>query len=272
VNNKKLVEKENITSISLIEKLKNEFINPSGIYPKKLIDKIIQDKELVTPKLLQILENFTNSSPTDISYKQWTEGIAALFILAKFREKKAFTFAAKLCTMPHHVVDTFLGDVTTEGMPLILASTFNGDIKSLCSIVTNQHLYEFSREAALNALVILFIHNMLSREKIISIFDSFFDELYDDFSHVPSSLVLNCCKIRATELTKKINKYYKANIIDESFVDFEHVERCFAKSNEEMLTELKKNYYYNLINNLEQAMGYLFRKEKDEEDNDYITF
>jgi len=159
--------------------------------------------------------------------------------------------------IPHKTIDLFLCDLTTETLSSVLASTFTGDLNAILSIIKNQHLYEFARGAAIDALVVLYKHDVISREKIISIFDSFFDELYDDHSPTPSILVSNCCDIHATELTDKINKYFKANIIDEGFISYEDIQENFSMSYEEAMEKFYKEYFHNMMNNLKTGMNYL---------------
>jgi len=159
--------------------------------------------------------------------------------------------------IPHKTIDLFLCDLTTETLPSVLASTVTGDLNAILSIIKNQHLYEFSRGAAIDALVVLYKHDVISREKIISIFDLLFDELYDDHSLTPSILVSNCCDIYATELTDKINKYFKANIIDEGFISYEDIQENFSMSYEEAMEKFYKEYFHNMMNNLKTGMNYL---------------
>ena len=256
---------EQVVVVSLMEQLKNHFVNPSGIYPEKLIENIIQNRELTMPRLIQNLDNFSKESPRDMPNEQWLEGVASMFILSKLRETAAFPYLIKLCMMPHHTAKYFISDVTTESMAPFLASTFNGDFKSLDSIVVNQHLYEYIRGAALNAYIVLYKENKISRRRIISAFSYFFDELYDDFSYVPSALVSGCCNIRAIEFADKIEKYFKEDVIETMFVDRDEVEESFSMTEKESWERLQSEYYHGFVSDLRKDMEWLFRKEEENE-------
>lgn len=250
-------------SCDLINQLRLQLAELTGVYPEELIDRIVQNRELVTPILLKNVDDFVNASPRDISEGKWREGIVSLFILGKFREQKAYPYLIKLCMMPYRVVDPFLGDIITDSMPALLASTFNGDLKSLHSIVTNQHLYEYVRISALIAHVILYQVNKISREEIVSFFDSLFDKLYDDFSYVPSELVSSCCDIRAVELADKIDWFYKNDIPNFLCLEHQETKDLLASSEDEgPLANYRRNRFGNLIDDLEFEMEWLFREDE----------
>lgn len=271
-NNTENLVVENGVLVDLIDQLKNELANPSGVYPEKLIEEIIQNRELVTPKLLQIAEEFSNASLRNYSTEKWRVGVTAFSILAKFREQKAFPYAVKLCMIPHKAADLFLGDFKTESLPAVLASTFSGDFKILYSIASSQHLDEYLRGAALDAYVILFKCNKITREELVAVFDTLFDELYDDFSYIPSNLVLNCGRIHAIELTEKINKCFDSNIIDTMFIDKKELAEYFSKTEEEILRKLQQNRFLNFVDDLRDHIEWLFRKENEEIDDESFDF
>jgi hypothetical protein len=67
---------------------------------------------------------------------------------------------------PQQRVEDLLGDAITETLPLILTSAFDGDIRPLRSLVTDQKLDSFIREAALKALVFLCFEGIMDRAEL----------------------------------------------------------------------------------------------------------
>ena len=140
-------------------------------YPKEIIDRIIQEKELATPKLLEIATRFVEYPPFQMASQsdEWRLGIISLFILAKLKEKQAFPLIVKLCELPPHASEHVLGDVLTESLHAMLASTYNGNLQELNRIATNQYLNEYARGAAMGAHLILYKYEIISREQLIQI-------------------------------------------------------------------------------------------------------
>jgi hypothetical protein len=96
----------------------------------------------------------------------------ALYLLAQFKEKRAYPLIYSLLNKPYEILDKLLGDVITEGMPSILASVFNGDVKPIKSIIENEEINEFIRGAALESLVILASEGVITRDEVIIYFQN----------------------------------------------------------------------------------------------------
>ena len=268
MNYPEIQQNKTSTHVDSIEQLQAYIARPITGYPHELIERILEQKEYVTPKLLEMVEKFLATSPRDMPHNEWLEGIVAFFILSKFREKEAFPYALRLCLTPYKTVDSHLGDVATEHVAEFLASTFNGDWEKLHSLVINQHLNEYLRGAVLNAYVILYMRNVIAREEILKVFSDFFDKLYDDFSVVPAMLVSCCCDIRAIELNEKITNYFDHDIIDLDFIDSDFVDKAFALSQDEALEKLRDRTVFDFIDDLPNDMGWLFRTKEEEKKDD----
>ncbi|MFH1644102.1 MAG: DUF1186 domain-containing protein [bacterium] len=256
---------EQAAPADLIEILEYLLRNRSGRYPQKLIEKIIEKSKWTTPILLESLKEFTENWSHDMEDSEWLKGATALFILAKLREKKAFPYAIKLSKIPRDDIEDFLGDITTEFMHSILASTFDGNLEALHSIVINQQLYEFARGAVLQVYGHLYKHNKISRKDLIATLNSFFNKLYNDHSYVPSQLVSICCDMHATELSEKINFFIDRNLVDPFFTGFEEIKKRLSLTREEAMENLKSNTSYDFINDLQEDMAWLFRKDAEDE-------
>ena len=63
--------------------------------------------------------------------------IYAFFLLAEFKEKKAFPYLIDLINKDADILEHIIGDDYPEYLPRLLASTYNGDDESLFSIIEN---------------------------------------------------------------------------------------------------------------------------------------
>jgi hypothetical protein len=210
-----------------------------------------------------MLEKFTMSTPINLSSTDKLCGLVALFVLANFREQKAFPLIVNLCKLSPSVTECLLEAIISEYTSQHLSATYHKDLKSLCDIVTNLYFCEYSRSAALKAIVILYRYDRISREEILAVFLSFFDALYNDFTHVPSVLVSSCCQIHAIELRDQIDKYVEKNVLDAFFFSLEWMEEKFLLSREEALSNLQSNSCYKINDDLYDTMEWLFEKDED---------
>ena len=81
--------------------------------------------------------------------------IIAIYLLALFREKKAYPLIiALLNKMPNSFEHTLFND-EIEDMPNILASTFNGNIELIYKLIENTKAFVFARIAAITPIPML---------------------------------------------------------------------------------------------------------------------
>ena len=87
--NTQITEAVFVDSVQLLINYCNQ--NCDG-YPSEIIDRIIQEKEMVTPQLLEIATRFMEHPPFEMDSQsdEWQIGIIALYLLAKLKEKKLF--------------------------------------------------------------------------------------------------------------------------------------------------------------------------------------
>lgn len=130
-----------------------------------------QNQALVTPHLLRILENTLEDFGKE-SIETRSAHVIAIFLLALFREKKAYPLIIELLNkIPNSFEHSIFND-EIEDMPNILASTFNDNIELIYKLIENTNAFEFARIAALDSLVALWHTKQISRESVIDYFDN----------------------------------------------------------------------------------------------------
>ena len=131
----------------------------TGELPKETLKQAIQQKEKITPKLLEMLE-YTKNNLDEICNEEneFFGYIYAIFLLAEFKEKKAFPYLINFLNKDEQVVEFIIGDDYTEYVPRLLASTYNGDDKALFNIIENTQINEFVRCSTLQTFAILYLY------------------------------------------------------------------------------------------------------------------
>jgi len=166
----------------IIESLK---YNNDGKFQKEIILEARNHKEDVTENLLIELDKVANNIENYAKDQTYFLPLYAMFLLAEFREKRAFSIIIKLITSNQNAVDDLLGDLITGDLKKILASTFDGNVDCLYNIITNLELNEYVRGAAFHSLEILNKYNIIKNEEIIEMIDKMLlNELKEDYSVV----------------------------------------------------------------------------------------
>lgn len=195
-------------------------------FPHKELKEAIKRKEEVTPILLDTLDKIIqNSEEVDFDYMLH---MYALYLLAQFREKRAFPKIIDLISLDSEYVEELLGDTLTDGLSSIIYSTYDGQISSLKNVIENQSINKYARSAALDVYAQLYSDKTINKEELISylknlIYDIDYDEYTDLATDVQGVVVDN----HIFEMIDDIQFLYDEDRIDtfmlgkyDDFIDF----------------------------------------------------
>lgn len=114
--------------------------------PKEALEKAIEYKEEMIPELLKMLEYTKENLENIFNEKDEFYGyIYAFFLLAEFREKRAFPYLIDLINKGEEYVEYIIGDDYPDYLHRLLASCYNGDDKLLFDIIEDKKCNEFIR-------------------------------------------------------------------------------------------------------------------------------
>lgn len=196
----------------IIESLK---YNNDGKLQKESILEARNHKEDVTENLLIELDKVANNIENYAKDQTYFLPLYAMFLLAEFREKRAFSIIIKLITSNQNAVDDLLGDLITGDLKKILASTFDGNVDCLYNIITNLELNEYVRGAAFHSLEILNKYNIIKNEEIIEMIDKMLlNELKEDYSVVISDIVVYISENQIYDKVELVRNLYNENRVN----------------------------------------------------------
>ena len=139
--------------------------------PKEALEKAIEYKEEMIPELLKMLEYTKENLENIFNEKDEFYGyIYAFFLLAEFREKRAFPYLIEIINKGEEYVEYIIGDDYPDYLHRLLASCYNGDDKLLFDIIEDNKCNEFIRSSVLQTFAILYLDNVKSREFIVKYF------------------------------------------------------------------------------------------------------
>ncbi|MEM9271795.1 MAG: DUF1186 domain-containing protein, partial [Cyanobacteria bacterium P01_F01_bin.143] len=181
--------------------------------------------------------------------------IHALFLLAQFRETKAYPLIIDFFSTPGETAGDVTGDIVTEDLHRMLASVYDGNIEPLRQLIENPKLDEFVRNAGLKTLLILVAQEIVPRESIIEYFAELFttrlqeERSYPDqeTSYIWTNLVHSSVMLYPLELKEHIEQAFDADLVDLFYIKRERFEYYLNLGEDKALEKLRQDEYYSLI-------------------------
>lgn len=124
--------------------------SPSYPYPETLIAEMIQRREEMIPALLAVVEDVVERPDHYFDDANWKSLTFAAYLLAQFRETRAFKPLCATLRLPAEVTSDLWGETLCDDMGRILASVYDGDDTPLRDLMANPEVHEFVRGAAVS--------------------------------------------------------------------------------------------------------------------------
>jgi hypothetical protein len=231
-----------------IQRIVKELESQDLTFPREALASAIANPDIVVPELLKILARTVENYETFLEQPNYMGHIYAMFLLAQFREKRAYPLIIQLFSMPDEIPFDLTGDVVTADLRRILAGVSCGDDSPIRKLAENDSVNEYVRSAALEALLTLVAVGEKSRDEVIAYFQSLFrKKLAREFSFVWNSLVSCSIDLYPNEVYEDIEQCYREDLVESFFVSMEDVEESLALGKGAALENLKKNRHYTLI-------------------------
>jgi hypothetical protein len=120
----------------------------SDEFPRTAVADAIARQDQITPELLRILEDVA-TNPSDYADRQDYFGhIYAMYLLAKFRETRAYPVIIRIVSVPGETIFDLLGDIVTQNLGSILASVSGNDVSGMQALIEDEQANDFVRDAA----------------------------------------------------------------------------------------------------------------------------
>jgi hypothetical protein len=227
-------------------------------FPREAIEQAIVHREDITPELLRILEQLAGD-PT--AWSECQDGhIFAMYLLARFREIRAYPLLLRIASIPGDAIFDLLGDVVTQDFGSILASVSGGDMTGMKALIENEGANEFVRAAAMRGLVTVVATGRQSRDEVMAYFSGLFERLDRKPSHVWSALANYCTDLYPGEVQEQIRQAYQDGLIEPRAIHPDDVEEALAAGEDAASTRLRRRY--RLIDDVEGAMSWFSGSER----------
>ncbi len=225
-----------------------------GRFAREAVREAIARRDEIIPPLLEVLEAVARDPQSFASDQDRMIHIYAMYLLAQFREARAYPLLVQIFSAPGELPFNLAGDVVTEDLSSILASVSDGDISGMTSLVENEQANEFVRSAALKGLVTLVACGKRSRDEVMTYLRRLFDILKRTPSNVWNELASACADLFPEEVVEELRLAYEDELVEPGYIRWKEIDRALAAGKEAAMRTLKERY--RLIDNVEAEMGW----------------
>jgi hypothetical protein len=243
-----------------------QFERVTGRFARAAVEAAVARREELTPELLRILEETVDQAAQLDAEGDYMAHLYAMFLLAQFRETRAYPLVVRLGSLPGDLLYSLCGDFITEDLGQVLASVCGGEIEGIQSVIENEDADEWARGAALSSLVTLVAAGQKSRDEIVNYFASLFrGKLVRQWSHVWDTLVSYSSDLYAAELLDDIEEAYEEELVDSAYIGVDDVKRDLAMGKDQVLARLADDPHRRLVEDTVKEMGWwaCFRDDRE---------
>ena len=237
------------------QQILRELEKATGRFPRAAVEAAVMRREEITPELLRILRESTERAVERDAEDDYMAHLYAMFLLAQFRETRAYPLVVDFASLPGELPHSLCGDFITEDLGRVLASVCGGELGGIQSLIENEAVDEWVRGAALSSLVTLVAVGQKSREEIVSYFGQLFrGKLERQFSHAWNELVSCAADLYPAELINDIERAYEDDLVEPGYIGWADVNDDLARGKELTLARLEDNSRHRLVEDTVREM------------------
>ena len=257
-----------LTLVMEIEELFARLDQDQGSFPKDLIAEVIARREEATPRFLAMLEDIDRNPEPWLTANDRMIHIYALYLLALFRETRAYPLIVRIFSRPGEFPFELAGDVTTQDLGRILASVSGGEIRGMAALIENEQANEYVRSVAMDGMVSLVTNGQRTRDEVMTYFLQLFHKLerkagaqWDGLAHV-------CTDLWPKEAIEELGRAYANGLVDTGSIDWQDIEQALALG--QQVAMQRARYRDPLITDLARDMGWMqcFQKKRRKYEED----
>jgi Protein of unknown function (DUF1186)/SEC-C motif len=183
-------------------------------HPLEALESADAHRGVLLQPLLQLLERCV-TDPDSASETDAQLFCYALYLMAKWRETRAYQLVIRWLSLPDAASTRLSGDVLTQDGARILAAVCDGDLEPIKRLVLNRDADEFSRGVAVAALALLAVWAEVPRDTIVDYFAWLAREgLARQTSYVWGALAAESADIEALAVFPDLRRAYDDGVID----------------------------------------------------------
>jgi hypothetical protein len=227
-----------------VSKILSSLERNKGRTPRAALTAAAERRDEITPHLLRIIEEVIADPSRAVDDQDYVAHLYAMYLLASFRETRAYLPIVKLFSFGGETPFDIAGDVVTEDLGNILASVCGNETARIAELFENETANEYVRAAALSAMVTLVVEGQRSRSEVMEYFASLFRKLKRKPGFAWTTLAGACADLYPREVMKEIRKAYADRLIDTGHIALQDVEGSLAHGMEGDLESLRRHHHF----------------------------
>jgi hypothetical protein len=197
----------------------------TGHFPRAAVEAAMAQREEVTPHLLRALEE-ADKAPKKFAPQEYMLHMFASYLLAQFRDKRAYRPLTEILAAPGDTADELFGDTITERMDNILASVYDGDPEPIKRLIEGEDVDEFVRGSAVETFMVLTHTGQMPRQEVVDYYRELFrGKLRRENHQVWNALACAVADLPAPELVEDLRQAFKDDLVDLSYAHLATLER-----------------------------------------------
>ena len=145
----------------------------NGPLPREALEAAGRSRDAMVPVFLDYIRQLQSAKIDDL--ERMDAFVFIFFLLAEWRETRAYRPLAKLLRRDPEFLDALLGDTITEASARVMAGVFDGDLQPLFDILLDDDADGFVRGEMFDTLAIVALENPDLRPQITQFLTDFFD-------------------------------------------------------------------------------------------------
>jgi hypothetical protein len=240
-----------------IAEILQQFERATEKFPRAAVEAAVARREEITPELLRVLEDTVDRAAQLDAEGDYMAHLYAMFLLAQFRETRAYPLVVRFASLPSDLADSLCGDFIADGLGRVLASVCGGELEGIQSLIENEDANQWARSAGLGSLVTLAAVGQKSRDEIVSYFASLFrGRLARKWSYVWDALISYSCDLYPAELLDDIERAFEEELVDPSHIGIDDVKHDLAMGKDQALARLADSSHNRLVDDTVAEMGW----------------
>jgi hypothetical protein len=188
-----------------------------------VVDRCVTDPDIASPEEAQLF-------------------CYALYLLARWRETRAYPLVIRWLSLSDAAATGLSGDVLTQDGARILAAVCDGDLDPIKRLVSNRDADEFSRATGIAALALLAAWAEVPRDIIVDYFSWLAREgMEREPSYVWSALATESAEIEAIAVFPDLRRAYDDGFVDPQEIGRSELDDVEASPRGSVLERTKEN-------------------------------
>jgi hypothetical protein len=211
-------------------------------HPREALESADAHRAVLLPALSQLMDRCL-TEPAAASDEEALLFCYALYLMAKWRETRAYPLVVRWFLLREEDSDFLSGDMLTQDGGRILAAVCDGDLEPIKRVIVNRDAGEFSRSVAISALALLAAWAETPRAAVVDYFGWLAREgLERQSNHVWSGLATESADLEALSVFPELRRAFDEGLIDRMAVGRSELDDVEASPRGALIEEMKDRH------------------------------